>query len=462
MNKKIFISIPLVVALSGCAMLDENAGKIGGVAVGASAGAVIGSQIAGDQGLIIGGLIGGGVGLSVGYFIDERRALQKEISKTYNVKIEHDDIKDVGKENGDKLIAYANNKFKTGKSSLTPNGNKYFQHIAKTYANSGKKILIVGHSDDSGNSKINQTLSEQRAKTVGKIFAKNGTNIKNIYYWGAGESWPIADNNKKEGREKNRRVEIIELNDESEIIKYTQNIKANPSYFTQQIYKQSVKISKKPAVVDKKIAQKTKETKISKTMPKNSNVLVDFGGDKTQFKYFSLAKEYGRHDSGFSLIPRLFANITMTNCAYDKYHEDSEVKALLNGKVITKTTDYKKGLNKSVWNTTLNNNMIALAPVGVLSANSKPNVNPNIFIYENYILGSKSKANYNLNTKVNTYQGTDGLLYRVFVNSKNSAITCMDIVFDNDKIEKSIGYLYYSDSRGNLLEKKFKINPIKK
>lgn len=48
------------------------------------------------------------------------------------------------------------------------------------------KILIVGHSDDSGNSKINQTLSEQRAKTVGKIFAKNGTNIKNIYYWGAG------------------------------------------------------------------------------------------------------------------------------------------------------------------------------------------------------------------------------------------------------------------------------------
>ena len=44
----------------------------------------------------------------------------------------------------------------------------------------------------------------------------------------------------------------------------------------------------------------------------------------------------------------------------------------------------------------------------------------------------KRKADINTKAKVNTYEGKNGLLYRVFP-SKNNAFKCMDIVFDNKK-----------------------------
>lgn len=54
-----------------------------------------------------------------------------------------------------------------------------------------------------------------------------------------------------------------------------------------------------------------------------------------------------------------------------------------------------------------------------------------------------------------------GLLYRVYVNDKNSPLSCADIVFDNKDASRAKGVLYYGSTDGTLLEKEFELNPIK-
>ncbi|WP_206603532.1 OmpA family protein [Campylobacter blaseri] len=468
----------LCFALSGCAVADKNMGKMGGVAIGAGTGAVIGKELGDDSGMVIGAILGAGVGLIIGDYIDKRRAEQKKIAQKYDVKINFDDIKYDGKYLGDKVVSTNENQFDVGKSTLNLNAKEYYENLAKSYAKNTKetKILIVGHTDDSGSSSLNKKLSEERAKEVGKVFSKNGIKSKNLYYWGAGESQPIADNNKNAGRMKNRRVEIIELSNQSDIVKYTQNIKVNPAYFTK--LKPAVIAKSKPfsklkqrqepitnkkdnsvQVGDIKEISKKNDTKNITTSP---SFLVDFGGKATNDTYFALGKEYGGRKTGFSLIAKAYASDFMSNCAYDQYHEEGNIKSLLSGKTIIKTTDQKKGLNGGVWYADLNNNRVGIGPVSVLSKNLKPAKNPNIYIYEKYISGSNAKSNYILNTNVNTYAGENGLLYRVFINGEKSPINCMDIVFDNFDLKNSYGYLYYSDSNARLFEKKFKINSLRK
>ncbi|MBN1756513.1 OmpA family protein, partial [bacterium] len=71
------------------------------------------------------------------------------------------------------------------------------------------KIEIQGHTDSLGSSSYNSKLSRQRANSVKNYFAHNyNINTKNLSTKGFGESIPIADNGKPEGRAINRRVEF--------------------------------------------------------------------------------------------------------------------------------------------------------------------------------------------------------------------------------------------------------------
>ncbi|WP_270859243.1 MULTISPECIES: OmpA family protein [unclassified Campylobacter] len=508
MRKRIFISIPLVVALSGCAEFYNNLGKIGGTAGGAAIGAVVGKEVGGDKGLVIGAAVGAGIGFLIGKFIDERRAAQRQIAKEHNAEISFDDIKTAG-EKGDRVTIADNNQFGVGKSSLNSDAKILYTKLAKTYQNSQskRKILIVGHTDDSGASKNNQKLSEARAKTVGQIFAKNGTNIKDIYYWGAGESQPIADNNTNEGRMKNRRVEIIELDKEEDIIKYTQNIAVNPAYFT-KIARSNAVIAKsekqtqsstKKAVSqtsktknetsnDKKpvkIAQKSKQEPKTNTpqvqentqedsfeiLTKNpqasksvkaGDVLVDFDGRAIRGDSFALGKEYGGEKSTFSIITKAYASTGLQNCYFDVYHEEGGVKHLSNGKALPKTTEFRKSLNGGSWQGMVNNNLVGIAPISVLRDGGRATANPKVLIFKDYVNSSNAKSDYKIGSLVNTYEGENGLLYRVFSTDKKSPIKCMDIVFDNKNSSNAKGYLYYTASNGAILEKDFEIKPLRK
>lgn len=76
----------------------------------------------------------------------------------------------------------------------------------------GYAISVEGHTDNRGNAKYNQTLSEKRAAAVKKYLVdkgvQNGNRIKTAGY---GLSKPIADNKTEKGRFENRRVEIVIL-----------------------------------------------------------------------------------------------------------------------------------------------------------------------------------------------------------------------------------------------------------
>ncbi|OGS91945.1 MAG: hypothetical protein A2Z95_03465 [Gallionellales bacterium GWA2_60_18] len=65
-----------------------------------------------------------------------------------------------------------------------------------------------GHTCDIGTEEYNQKLSERRAESVKAYLVKNGVAAQRVVTVGYGESRPMADNNTREGRELNRRVEV--------------------------------------------------------------------------------------------------------------------------------------------------------------------------------------------------------------------------------------------------------------
>jgi OOP family OmpA-OmpF porin len=69
-------------------------------------------------------------------------------------------------------------------------------------------IIAVGHTDSIGSDAYNQKLSVRRAEAVKAYLVSKGIEKNRIYTEGKGEKQPVADNKTKEGRAKNRRVEI--------------------------------------------------------------------------------------------------------------------------------------------------------------------------------------------------------------------------------------------------------------
>lgn len=69
-------------------------------------------------------------------------------------------------------------------------------------------LLVIGHTDSIGSEAYNQGLSERRAEAVATYLRENGLDSSHLGVEGKGETQPIASNETKEGRAKNRRVEI--------------------------------------------------------------------------------------------------------------------------------------------------------------------------------------------------------------------------------------------------------------
>jgi OOP family OmpA-OmpF porin len=69
-------------------------------------------------------------------------------------------------------------------------------------------IIAVGHTDAIGGDAYNQKLSVKRAESVKAYLVSKGVAPNRIYTEGKGEKQPVASNKTKEGRQKNRRVEI--------------------------------------------------------------------------------------------------------------------------------------------------------------------------------------------------------------------------------------------------------------
>jgi outer membrane protein OmpA-like peptidoglycan-associated protein len=100
--------------------------------------------------------------------------------------------------------------FDTGKSTIKPDSKNIIdQIVAMMKDNPDLKIGVEGHTDNVGNSKSNQALSEDRAKAVVAAIVKEGIDPKRLTAAGFGPDKPIADNKTEEDRAKNRRVELV-------------------------------------------------------------------------------------------------------------------------------------------------------------------------------------------------------------------------------------------------------------
>jgi outer membrane protein OmpA-like peptidoglycan-associated protein len=100
--------------------------------------------------------------------------------------------------------------FDTGKADLRPEGREdlaKFAGIVLSYPS--LRFAVEGHTDNTGTPELNQALSAQRANTVRDYLVSQGLNTSSVSAQGLGMNNPIADNSTAEGRQKNRRVEII-------------------------------------------------------------------------------------------------------------------------------------------------------------------------------------------------------------------------------------------------------------
>jgi OmpA-OmpF porin, OOP family len=99
--------------------------------------------------------------------------------------------------------------FDTGKSVLKPEAKaKMDDLVSKTAGINLEVIIAVGHTDSDGSDAYNQKLSVARSEAVKAYLTGKGVEKNRVYTEGKGEKQPVADNKTKEGKAKNRRVEI--------------------------------------------------------------------------------------------------------------------------------------------------------------------------------------------------------------------------------------------------------------
>ena len=100
--------------------------------------------------------------------------------------------------------------FSTGKADLQPGAMSTIERLALFMAEyPAKTVLIEGYTDDVGSEIFNLGLSERRAASVRDALLAAGVSPLRISTIGYGEARPIASNSTPEGRQMNRRVEIV-------------------------------------------------------------------------------------------------------------------------------------------------------------------------------------------------------------------------------------------------------------
>lgn len=100
--------------------------------------------------------------------------------------------------------------FETGSDKLNKDSQMELDRVYQLLMSSDKfDIEIGGHTDNVGSDKNNQVLSEKRAAAVKNYLIKKGLSSKRVSSVGYGESQPISDNETEEGKQQNRRVEVV-------------------------------------------------------------------------------------------------------------------------------------------------------------------------------------------------------------------------------------------------------------
>jgi outer membrane protein OmpA-like peptidoglycan-associated protein len=211
-----------------------------------------------------------------------------EKTKTCILPIKNDNVNKVLKD------AYSNLTFETGKAIIKPTSFPFLDEIVTVMSDPEAtqwKLEINGHTDSVGETAFNQKLSEQRANAVKNYLVSKGMLATRIKAQGFGETKPIANNNTKDGREKNRRVEFFVVKPTGEVVttqeKKEENKPVNPNAKKYKILKTN-KFSEPPFKVGDIVEGTLDSNKfliVMRDFEGNKNVQFQFGvGDFEEVK----------------------------------------------------------------------------------------------------------------------------------------------------------------------------------
>ncbi len=109
----------------------------------------------------------------------------------------------------EKVTFAADTFFDFDKYALKPEGKARLDELVQKIQDITLEVVIaVGHTDSIGTHEYNMALSIRRAEAVKAYLVSKGIEANRIYTEGKGKTQPIADNRTREGRAKNRRVEV--------------------------------------------------------------------------------------------------------------------------------------------------------------------------------------------------------------------------------------------------------------
>jgi outer membrane protein OmpA-like peptidoglycan-associated protein len=104
--------------------------------------------------------------------------------------------------------------FATGRAEVAPGAQRSIDKLADFLNKYPKRnVLIEGHTDSTGSPESNLKLSEQRAEAIRTLLLARGVSADRIVARGYGEQYPLVTNDTAEGRQQNRRVEIVVLHE---------------------------------------------------------------------------------------------------------------------------------------------------------------------------------------------------------------------------------------------------------
>ncbi|MGL4947434.1 MAG: OmpA family protein [Cetobacterium sp.] len=206
-NKKIICSVLLAASLLGACtanggynnLNNKTTGTAGGAALGALLGQAIGQD---SKGTLIGAGIGALAGLGWGAYKDQQtKELQARLQNTSVKVTDEGNYINLNLPGG---VTFPTNGHVIGSGFYAPLND--ISSVLNQYPET--RIVISGHTDNTGAYSYNMDLSVKRARSVADYAVRKGVNPNRITINGFGPDRPIANNSSASGKAQNRRVEI--------------------------------------------------------------------------------------------------------------------------------------------------------------------------------------------------------------------------------------------------------------
>jgi outer membrane protein OmpA-like peptidoglycan-associated protein len=514
-----------------CSNNSRNLGTL----IGGGLGAILGNEVSkkDPRAIALGTALGAGVGALIGAEMDRKRCDMSRVARQYNLDMKFSMVTNDGTVVNDAQMTSAvsseetkrntigsvvsvrdqleqGGHFEVNSDVLTSRAHQYFAAIADSYNASRtaqqiqdpnqrqqymnaalqRKLMLIGHTDDTGSSHLNADLSERRARAVGIFLEQHGIPRDSIYYQGAGEVYPIADNNTESGRAQNRRVEIVELADEANFQKYLAARKPNYRFYravpspmvgaprttaqpgasrsqapppvasgkpgvtdvegagreqsppsaSARPPRQTPPVTARPAPGPKTLdavaqthADEAPPPPASAPRPRPSTAgQLDFGGVPLTSATGALQVGKIQHEKEwFSLVSTSYADepAVLSDCSKDRPRINGAVKALKNGAVYA-PRDHVRGLYGKSWADRVNGHLVVINKVAVLANQASLAQLPDFMVFANYNPGVERnpKPTISIKPEVNTYLGDSGILYRVFA-AGTGGVQCVDVLY---------------------------------